>query len=184
MARVVSKNHWPSVFPVTGILHSIQSRLLSRGGVRSCAVIDRPAVKGDEMRFAGVSAFIFLLAQQVLAPTGTLRAVYLATNPAHAVKDATTGEALVVVSDLTAEFARRLGTKVSVRGVQSPQNVMDAVERGEADIGFVAYNPERAGPVEFSQTYMLVQQTFIVRDDSHISSVANLHRPNQKIGST
>ena len=59
--------------------------------------------------------------------------------------------------------------------------MIEAVENGQADIGFVAYNPERAGPVEFSQPYSLVQQTFLVRADSPIRSVAEIDR-DQKIG--
>jgi polar amino acid transport system substrate-binding protein len=135
------------------------------------------------MRFT-ISSILISLFMQALAPTGTLRAVYLANNPGQAVKDPATGEAHGVAIDLAQEFARRLGIKVTLTGVQSPQNVMDAVLRGDADIGFVAYNPERVGPVEFSQTYMLVQQTFIVRDDSSITSIAQIDRQNQKIGAT
>src|SRR4030095_460816 len=66
--------------------------------------------------------------------------------------------------------------------MSSPQNVIAAVQGGQADIGFVAYNPERAGPVEFSQPYTLVQQTFLVRSNSTIRSVTQIDRSNQKIG--
>jgi polar amino acid transport system substrate-binding protein len=123
-------------------------------------------------------------AQAGLAPTGTLRAAYLSGNPAQAVKDPATGMIRGTAVDLTRELGRRLGVQVLLTGVQSPQNVIDAVRNGQADIGFVAYNPERAGPVEFSQPYMLVQQTFLVRQDSSIRSVADIDRPNQKIGAT
>ena len=121
-------------------------------------------------------------AQPALAPTGTLRAVYLESNPAQAVTDTATGEVRGAVADLTRELARRLGIGVKLTGLQGPQNVIDAVQRGEADIGFVAYNPERTGTVEFSQTYMLVQQTFLVRENSSILSVKDIDRPNQRIG--
>jgi len=120
--------------------------------------------------------------QSSLAPSGMLRAVYLATNPAHAVKDAATGEPRGTVVDVARELGRRLGVAAALTALPSPQHVIDAVQRGDADIGFVAYNPERAGPVEFSQPFMLVQQTFIVRADSSIRSVADIDRPNQKIG--
>ena len=135
------------------------------------------------MCFTGLS-ILFSLLMQVFAPTGTLRAVYLSNNPAHAVKDPASGEVHGVAIDLAQELARRLGIKVTVIGVQSPQNVIDAVLRGDADIGFVAFNPERTGPVEFSQTYMVVQQTFIVHNDSPITSVKQVDRANQKIGAT
>jgi polar amino acid transport system substrate-binding protein len=121
-------------------------------------------------------------AQSPLAPSGTLRAVFLETNPAHAVKDATTGEMRGTVVDVARELGRRLGVAVRLTALPSPPHVIDSVRRGDADIGFVAYNPERAGPVEFSQPFMLVQQTFIVRADSSIRSVADIDRPNQKIG--
>lgn len=121
-------------------------------------------------------------AQSVVAPTGTLRAAYLANNPAHAVTDPASGMVRGVALDLAREFARRLGVEVALSGIQSPQNVIDAVAKGNADIGFVAYNPERAGPIEFSQPYMLVQQTFLVAQDSSIQSVAQIDRPNQRIG--
>jgi polar amino acid transport system substrate-binding protein len=85
------------------------------------------------------------------------------------------------VIDLSRELARRLGVQVATNGMSSPQTVIDAVEKGQADIGFVAYNPERAGPVEFSQPYSLVQQTFLVRTDSPIRSVADIDR-DRKIG--
>jgi polar amino acid transport system substrate-binding protein len=61
---------------------------------------------------------------------------------------------------------------------------MDAVRQGMADIGFVARNPERAGPVQFSQPYMLVQQTFLVSQAAPIKSVADLDRTNRKLGAT
>ena len=39
--------------------------------------------------------------------------------------------------------------------------VIEAVSGGQADIGFIAYEPSRAATVDFSQTYMLVQQSFL-----------------------
>jgi len=129
-----------------------------------------------------LTATIDAAAQTSLAPTGKLRAAYLANNPAQAVKDPATGAPRGVAVDLARELARRVGADAVINGLPSPQAVIDAVEKGEADIGFVAYNPERAGPVEFSQTYMLVQQSFLVRADSPIRSVKDIDRANQKIG--
>jgi polar amino acid transport system substrate-binding protein len=84
--------------------------------------------------------------------------------------------------DLVREFGRRLGVPVSLMPSANPQTVMDSVRNGQADIGFVAYNPERAGPVQFSQPYMLVNQTFLVQASSSIRSVKDIDRPNQRIG--
>lgn len=140
------------------------------------------------MRLLLISVAISILtstgafAQPVVAPTGTLRAAYLSGNPAQATKDPATGAIRGVAVDMARELARRYGVEVSLTGVATPQDVIEAVQRGAADVGFVAYNPERAGPVEFSQPYMLVQQTFVVLQDSTIRSVADIDRPDQKIG--
>ena len=119
-----------------------------------------------------------------LAKGGIVRAAYLASNPAQAVKDPATGEARGVVVDLARELERTRGTKVTLVGLPNPQRVIDAVRNGEAEIGFVAYNPERAGPVEFSKPYLLVNQTFIVKDDSPIRSMADIDRPGRKLAAT
>jgi polar amino acid transport system substrate-binding protein len=141
------------------------------------------------MRWLSVSILVAIVAtistseaQSGLAPTGILRAVCLSNNPAQARRDPATGALRGVAVDLTRELGRRLGVETTLTALGSPQAVIDAVRNGQADIGFVAYNPERAGPVEFSQTYMLVQQTFLVRQDSPIRSVADIDRPNQNIG--
>lgn len=120
--------------------------------------------------------------QSILAPRGTLRAAYLSGNPAQVTQDPATGTLRGPAVDLSRELGRRIGVQVAGEGMPSPQNVIDAVQQGRADIGFVAYNPERAGPIEFSQPYTLVQQTFLVRADSSIRSVAQIDSPNQKIG--
>ena len=62
--------------------------------------------------------------------------------------------------------------------------MIEAVKSGEADIGFVAYEATRLGTVEFSQTYMLVQQTFLVLGDSPIRKVADVDRAGRKIAGT
>jgi polar amino acid transport system substrate-binding protein len=119
-----------------------------------------------------------------LAKDGIVRAGYLATNPAHAVKDPATGEARGVVIDLVRELGRMHAVKVTPIPLPNPAAVIDAVRKGEAEIGFVAYNPERAGPVEFSKPYLLVNQTFIVREDSAIQSIADIDRQGRKLGAT
>ena len=116
-----------------------------------------------------------------LAPTGTLRAVYLAGNPAQARRDPQSGEIRGASADLARELARKLNVPLALAPSQSPATVIEAVAKGEADIGFVAYAPERTGSVEFSQTYMLVQQTFIVPDGSRLRSVKDIDQTGLRI---
>ena len=125
-----------------------------------------------------------LSAQSSLSTAGVLRAAYLSSNPAQATVDPATGATRGVVVDLTTALGKRLGVEVRLIPSRNPQAVIDAVQSGQADIGFVAYNPERAGPVEFSKPYLLVQQTFAVREDSGIRTVADLDRQGVKLGAT
>src|SRR4051812_32701833 len=116
-----------------------------------------------------------------IAPGGTLRAVYLGSNPAQAVQDRSTGAIRGASADLARELARRINVPVELQPAVNPQGVIDAVSSGAADIGFVAYEPSRAGTVEFSQTYMLVQQSFLVLEGSSIHAIADIDRAGQVI---
>jgi len=119
-----------------------------------------------------------------LSKNDMVRAAYLASNPAQAMKDSATGQPRGVVPDLVRELERTRGVTVTLIGRPNPQGVIDAVRNGEAEIGFVAYNPERAGPVEFTKPYLLVNQTFIVKSDSPIKSIADIDRQGRKLGAT
>src|SRR5262245_39492929 len=127
------------------------------------------------------TAFVAPAAADDVAPGGTLRAVYIGTNPPQASRDPATGVTRGPSYDLTVELAKRLGIAVDVKPVAGPAAVIAAVSAGEADIGFVAYEPSRAGTIEFSQTYLLVQQSFIVLDGSSIRTIADTPRPAHNI---
>lgn len=119
-----------------------------------------------------------------VAPGGTLRAVYLATNPAQAMRDPASGELRGPSPDLARELAKRDNVQLELKPLPSPPAVIEAVKNGEADIGFVAYEATRLGAVEFSQIYMLVRQSFLVREDSPIKAVADIDRAGQTIAGT
>jgi polar amino acid transport system substrate-binding protein len=119
-----------------------------------------------------------------VAPGGTLRAVYLGGNAAQAVQDRATGAIRGASDDLARELSKRIGVPVEIKPAANPQAVIDTVSAGQADIGFVAYEPSRAGTVDFSQTYMLVQQSFLVLEDSPIRAIADVDRAGQKIAGT
>jgi polar amino acid transport system substrate-binding protein len=107
--------------------------------------------------------------------------VYLAGNPAQAVRDAATGEIRGASADIARELGKRLNVPVSIAPSANPQTVIDAVAKGEADIGFVAYAPSRTGTVEFSQTYMLVRQSFLVPEGSALKSVDDIDKQGLRI---
>jgi polar amino acid transport system substrate-binding protein len=121
-------------------------------------------------------------ADPVLAPSGTLRAAYIVTNVAQARLDPATGNVSGVIADVARELARPADVPVMIMPMPTAAAVIEAVRSGAADIGFVAPNPQRTGLVLYSQTYMLVQQSALVRADSPLRSVNELDRPGQVIG--
>jgi polar amino acid transport system substrate-binding protein len=121
-------------------------------------------------------------ADSVLAPTGTLRAAYIVANLAQARIDPATGQVSGAVADIARELGRRSDVPVTIAPLPTAAAVLEAVRSGSADMGFVAPNPERSGVVLYSQTYMLVQQSALVRADSPLHSVNELDRPGQVIG--
>ena len=117
-------------------------------------------------------------------PTGTLRATYIATNPVQASVDSGSGEVRGPSAALAREIARHLNAPVKITGVASPAAVIDTVKKGEADIGFIAFDPQRAAEVDFAQVYALAQNTYLVRTDSPIMTTADADRAGIRVGVT
>jgi polar amino acid transport system substrate-binding protein len=119
-----------------------------------------------------------------LAPTGTLRAAFIATNPVQAVTDPQTAEVRGPAAELTRELARALGVPFTITGAQGVPGVLESVKTGKADIGFLAFDPQRAVEVDFSQAYSLAQNTYVVLEGSPLRSAAEIDRPGIRIGAT
>lgn len=117
-----------------------------------------------------------------IAPTGTLRATYIATNPVQAFVDPATKEVRGPGAEIARELGKRFGVPVTVTGARGVQGVIDSVKNGEADIGFLAFDPVRAEQVDFSQNYSLAQNTYIVKADSPIKAIADADKAGVRIG--
>lgn len=121
-------------------------------------------------------------ATSIVAPTGTLRAAYIVANIAQGRVDPASGTVTGVIADITKELGKRENVPVSITPLPTAAAVLEAVRSGTADIGFVAPNPERTGVVLYSQTYMLVGQSALVRADSPLRSVSELDRAGHVVG--
>jgi polar amino acid transport system substrate-binding protein len=119
---------------------------------------------------------------QILAPTGTLRAVFLKSNPVQGRIDPNTGAVTGPAADLTKELGRQLGVPVSVKGVANAKAVIDSVKDHQADIGFLAFDPTRAVDVEFSEVYALSWSSYLVPVDSAIHTLADVDGKGIRIG--
>jgi polar amino acid transport system substrate-binding protein len=137
------------------------------------------------MRVRGFVLVLFAAAvcgAQVLAPTGTLRAVFLQTNPVQGRVDAKTGAVSGPAVDLTRELGRQLGVPVSVVGVPGARALIDSVKNHSADIGFLAFDPTRAADVDFSEVYALSWSSYLVPTNSPLRAVADADRRGIRIG--
>ncbi len=100
-----------------------------------------------------------------LAPTGTLRAAFLRTNPVQGRIDPQTKSVSGPVADLVQELARRLGIPYAIIPAADARAVIDLLKANTADVGFLAFDAPRAAEVDFSRPYALMQNSYIVRAD-------------------
>ena len=123
-----------------------------------------------------------IVAAPDLAPTGTLRATFLATNPVQGRVDPQSGAVTGPVADLVRELARRRGVPFTIQPVPDAAAVIESVKSKRADIGFLAYEAARAAQVEFTHPYALMASAYAVRADSTIRTSQDVDRPGVTIG--
>ena len=107
-----------------------------------------------------------------LAPTGTLRAVFLGSNPVQGRVDPQTKAVTGPVADLVKELAGRLHVPYALIPAADARHVIETLNAHTADIGFLAFDPSRAEEVDFSRPYAVMYNTYLVRADSSIHKAA------------
>ncbi|MET3916818.1 polar amino acid transport system substrate-binding protein [Variovorax sp. OAS795] len=115
------------------------------------------------------------------APGGTLRASINLGNPILANKDAATGEPVGVSIELAREFARRLGVAIELVVFEKAAASVDAVKNEKADIGFFAIDPARSDGLLFTAPYVLIEGSYLVREDSALTDNAQVDGAGQRI---
>jgi len=116
------------------------------------------------------------------APTGVLRVAFLGTNPVQGRVDPETGAVSGPVPDIVAELADRLGVPPAFQPVDNAGAVIDAVTSGEADLGFLAYEAERASQVDFAGPYATMTSSYLVAADSPFQTSADVDVAGNRIG--
>ena len=111
-----------------------------------------------------------------LAPTGTLRAVFLAGNPVQGRMDPQTGTATGPVPDLVRELSRLLNVPYAILGAPDAAGVIAAVNGRTADIGFLAYDETRAREVDFGAPFLVMLNSYVVRTGSSIRRTEDVDR--------
>jgi polar amino acid transport system substrate-binding protein len=116
-----------------------------------------------------------------LAPTGKLRAAINFGNGVLAQKGPD-GEPQGVTPALAAALAKRLGVPVEFVIYSAAGKVAAGATQNAWDIGFIAIEPVRAAEIDFTAPYVLIQGTYLVRQDSPLKDVNDVDKPGIKIG--
>ena len=117
-----------------------------------------------------------------IAPSGTLRATFLGNNPVQGTVDPKTDTVSGPVADIVKELARRAGVPYVITPSVGAKAVIERLNNGDADIGFLAWEAERARQVDFTIPYSLMGSSYLIPANSPIHSAADADRAGVKIG--
>jgi molybdate transport system substrate-binding protein len=117
-----------------------------------------------------------------LAPSGTLRATFLSTNPVQARIDPRSGAISGPVKDLTEELASRLSVPYLLIPVPDARKVIDTLRDGGADLGYLAVDATRAQEVDFVGSYAVMRSSYVVSSASPLKDSKGLDRESVVIG--
>jgi polar amino acid transport system substrate-binding protein len=115
-----------------------------------------------------------------LTPTGKLRASINVGNPILARLDAE-GNAVGVSVDLARAFATEVGLPLELCVLKSAGESVAAVSDGHADFGFFAIDPVRAEQLAFTEPYVLIEGTYLVRVDSPLQDNSQVDQPGLQV---
>ena len=115
------------------------------------------------------------------APSGTLIAGVNFGNPVIAQKDAAGGDPRGVGPELARELARRLGVPIRYVVYDTAGKMADAGKQGAWDVAMLAVDPARAQDIAFSEPYVLIEGTYMVRANSPLTRVEEFDRKGLRI---
>ena len=120
-------------------------------------------------------------ARSVLAPTGTLRAGINMSNFLLVSATDATGRPDGLSPSVARALARALDVDVELVLFDSPGVLADAVNDDMWDIANIAFEPERATHISFSQPYILIDANFQVRAGSALTENQQMNSPDVTI---
>jgi polar amino acid transport system substrate-binding protein len=116
------------------------------------------------------------------APTGKLRAAINLSNSVLAQKDAAGGPPKGITVDLARELGKRIGVPVELVTFDAAGKVFEAAKAGAWDIAFLAIEPVRAGEIDFTAPYVIIEGVYMVPVGSPLKAVADVDREGVRIG--
>ena len=118
---------------------------------------------------------------QQFAPTGVLRASLNMGNPVLAHSRISTERPAGVSIDLARRLGRELGVEVHLLEFETAARSVEALAGGDADIGFMAIDPQRANSIQFTAAYVQIEGAYLVAQDSPITSNEQVDQPRIRI---
>jgi polar amino acid transport system substrate-binding protein len=116
-----------------------------------------------------------------LAPGGTLRATINIGNPILAGLDQSSGIVRGVSVDIAQELARRIGAPLDLIVVDAAAKAVETVTSGGADVGFFAIDPVRGAAISFTAPYVLIEGSYLVREESPIRDNSQVDDPRVRV---
>ena len=116
-----------------------------------------------------------------LAPTGALRVAINLGNPvlAQRISESKLGGVSVALAE---HLAKRLDLSLELKAYDAAGKVFAALEQsGEWDLAFMAIDPVRSEQIAFTEPYVLIEGTYLVRANSVAQTVADLDKGGNRI---
>ena len=108
---------------------------------------------------------------QDLAPKGALRVAINFGNPVLAQPNPQTQAPMGVSADLAQELARQLVVPLEFITYDGAGKVAAAADTDAWDVAFMAIDPARAEKARFTQPYVIIEGTYLVRSDSPLKII-------------
>lgn len=122
-----------------------------------------------------------MLAQNTVVRSGVLRAAINMSNFLLVPSRGPHGEPQGVSPDLAASLASKLGVSLQLIPYENPGSLSDAATNDEWDVAFVGSEPARATTIAFTQPYVEIEATFLVRDKKAFDAIGSVDRPDVSI---
>jgi polar amino acid transport system substrate-binding protein len=116
-----------------------------------------------------------------LAPTGSIRAAINYGNPVLAQKDEDTGEPRGVSADIAREVSLRVGIALRFVAFDAAGKVFAALAEEAWDVAFLAIDPNRAREIDFTAPYVIIEGTYMVRQESPLRAIEQVDRSGVRV---
>ncbi len=118
---------------------------------------------------------------ELTKPGGVLRVGFNMGNVLLVTGKTPEGYPIGVARDMAEGIAERLGVKLQCVPFPRPNQLANAADDNVWDICLIGAEPARAEKIAFTDAYVEIKATYLVRGDSPLKSVDEVDRPGKRI---